>query len=60
MLKMLAKLMLGDIPADPNAKQYRLGHSLGKQFTSWRRAKFFQRYRLFFRFDSQRQAIVYV
>lgn len=60
MLKMVAALMFKEIPADPNAKRYRLGHSLGSQFTSWRRAKFFRRFRLFFRFHSQRRAIVYV
>jgi toxin YhaV len=60
MLKMLAALIFKEIPADPNAKRYRLGHSLGHQFTSWRRAKFFGRFRLFFRFHSQRRAIVYV
>jgi len=60
MLKVLAALMFKEIPADPNAKRYRLGHSLGRQFTSWRRAKFLGRFRLFFRFHSKRRAIVYV
>lgn len=60
MLKMLAALMFREIPSDPNAKRYRFGHSLGTQFTSWRRAKFFGRFRLFFRFHSQRRAIIYV
>jgi toxin YhaV len=60
MLKMLAALMFREIPSDPNARRYRLGHSLGTQFTSWRRAKFFGRFRPFFRFHSQRRAIVYV
>ena len=60
MLKVLAALMFKEIPADPNAKRYRLGHSLGSRFTSWRRAKFLGRFRLFFRFHSKRRAIVYV
>jgi toxin YhaV len=60
MLKTVAALMFKEIPADPNAKRYRLGHSLGSQFTAWRRAKFYRRFRLFFRFHSQRRAIVYV
>lgn len=60
MLKTVAALMFKEIPADPNAKRYRLGHSLGSQFTSSRRAKFFGRFRFFFRFHSQRRAIVYV
>jgi len=60
MLKTVAALILKAIPTDPNAKRYRLWHSLGKQFTSWRRAEFFGRFRLFFRFHSKRRAIVYV
>jgi toxin YhaV len=60
MLKAVAALMFKEIPADPNAKRYRLGHALGKPFTWWRRAKFFGRFRLFFRFHSRRRAIVYV
>lgn len=60
MLKVLAALMFKEIPADPNAQRYRPGHSLGSQFTSWRRAKLLGRFRLFFRFHSKRRAIVYV
>ncbi len=60
MLAMLAALMLREIPANPNANEYRQGHSLGKRFAHWRRAKFFRRFRLFFRFHRQRRAIVYV
>lgn len=59
-LKAVAALMFREIPADPNAKRYRLGHWLGRRFTSWRRAKFFGLFRLFFRFHSKRRAIVYV
>jgi len=60
MLKLVVALMFKEIPADPNAKRYRLGRSLGGQLTSRRRAKFLGRFRLFFRFHSQRRAIVYV
>jgi toxin YhaV len=59
MLKMMAAVMLKEIPADPNSKRYWLGHSLGGQFASWRRAKFLGRFRLFFRFHTKRRAIVY-
>ena len=60
MLAMLAALMLREIPANPNANEYRQGHSLGKRWANWRRPKFFRRFRLFFRFHSQRRAIIYV
>ncbi|MEI8594016.1 type II toxin-antitoxin system YhaV family toxin [Photobacterium sp. Hal280] len=43
------------VPADPNAKPYRLGSYLGKNYSSWRRIKKMSlpdRYRLFFRFSS--------
>jgi toxin YhaV len=60
MLAMLAVLMLREIPADPNANEYRQGHALGRKLGHWRRAKFFGRFRLFFRFHSRRRAIVYV
>ena len=59
MLAMLAALMFREIPADPDAKEYRQGHTLGKPFAHWRRAKFFRRFRLFFRFHSKHRAIVY-
>jgi toxin YhaV len=60
MLAMLAALMLHEIPADPGHARYRQGRTLGGSFAHWRRAKFFQRYRLFFRYHSERRIIVYV
>lgn len=60
MLAMLAALMLREIPADPGAREYRLGRTLGPRFTHWRRAKFFGRFRPFFRYHSGRRIIVYV
>lgn len=60
MLAMLGALMLREIPANPDASVYRLGHAFGKRLTHWRRAKFFHRFRLFFRYHSGRRAIVYV
>jgi toxin YhaV len=61
-VKLLArvnKLVLDDIPADPQAKMYELGNTLGPNRRHWRRAKFFQRFRLFFRFQSTANIIVY-
>jgi toxin YhaV len=47
------------IPRDPNAPQFRQGDTLGPDNRHWFRAKFHQRYRLFFRFSSKDKVIVY-
>jgi toxin YhaV len=52
-------LVLDEIPRDPNARTYALGNTLGPAHRHWRRAKFLQRIRLFFRFDSLSRIIVY-
>lgn len=50
--------MLKDIPQDPCRKEYQQGSMLGAAHRHWRRAKFFQQYRLFFRFHSRSRLIV--
>lgn len=60
MLAMVASLIFREIPADPGHSQYRQGTTLGASHRHWRRAKFFRRFRLFFRYHSQRKIIVYV
>ena len=55
----LAKLMLDLIPADPGRIEYRQGNTLGPAYRHWFRAKFFGRFRLFFRYDSRARVIVY-
>jgi hypothetical protein len=45
----LAKLMLEVIPADPGRPEYRQGNTLDAEYRHWFRAKFFGRFRLFFR-----------
>ncbi len=60
--KLLARirdLIFEEIPRDPNAPIYALGNTLGPAHRHWRRAKFLQRFRLFFRFDSASRIIVY-
>jgi toxin YhaV len=52
-------LVFRDIPADPNHPQFRQGKTLGKTHTHWRRAKFHQRFRLFFRFHTASRTIIY-
>jgi toxin YhaV len=47
------------IPQDPSSTEYRLGNSLGEKYRFWFRAKFLQQYRIFFRYSSIRNIIVY-
>lgn len=59
LLAALAKLMLETIPADPGRPEYRQGNTLGPAYRHWFRARFFGRFRLFFRYDSRARIIVY-
>lgn len=47
------------IPRDPSAAEFRQGNTLGADNRHWFRAKFHERYRLFFRFSSKEKVIVY-
>lgn len=58
-LAAIAKLAFEVIPKDPTLPDYRQGSTLGDDHKHWFRAKFFQQYRLFFRFDSASKIIVY-
>lgn len=55
----LEKRVFEDIPANPANTAWRLGNSLGSENKAWKRAKFGGQYRLFFRYDSKAQIIVY-
>lgn len=57
-LAAVMRLMLNDIPQDPGRKEYRQGSTLGPEHRHWHRAKFFQQYRLFFRFHNRSKVIV--
>lgn len=46
-------------PGNPGRPEYRLGHTLGAAHTHWCRAKFFQQYRLFFRYHAPARLLVY-
>lgn len=48
------------IPRDPAAAEFRQGNTLGVDNRHWFRAKFHERYRLFFRFSSAQRIIIYV
>lgn len=59
-LAAISKLAFEVIPQDPTLTEYRQGTTLEEQHKHWFRAKFFQQYRLFFRFHSESKIIVYV
>jgi toxin YhaV len=61
-VKLLARiqsLIYDEIPRDPNAAEYAQDNTLGNAHRHWKRAKFLQRFRLFFRFDSKSKIIIY-
>ena len=58
-LAAIAKLAFEIIPQDPARAEYRQGNTLGEEYKHWFRAKFFQQYRLFFRYHAQSKIIVY-
>jgi toxin YhaV len=57
-LAAIFKLASENIPADPGAPSFRQGDTLGGDRKHWFRAKLFQQYRLFFRFDGAAKVIV--
>lgn len=57
-LAAIFKLASVAIPADPGAPAFRQGDTLGDGRKHWFRAKFFQQYRLFYRFSSDAKVIV--
>ena len=58
-LAAIAKLAFEVIPQDPSRIEYRQGGTLGDDRKHWFRAKFFQQYRLFFRYHESSKVIVY-
>ena len=58
-LAAIAKLAFDVIPQDPARPEYRQGGTLGADHKHWFRAKFFQQYRLFFRYHASSKVIVY-
>lgn len=57
-LAAIAKLAFDVIPQDPSKPEYRQGNALGEGHKHWFRAKFFQQYRLFFRYHGPSKVIV--
>jgi toxin YhaV len=54
----IQKLAFEVIPQDPTRPEYRQGGTLGDDYKHWFRAKFFQQYRLFFRYHLEAKIIV--
>ena len=57
-LAAIIKLAFDVIPQDPTRTEYRQGNTLGDAYKHWFRAKFFQQYRLFFRYHAPSKVIV--
>jgi toxin YhaV len=58
-LAAIATLIFEVIPQDPTRSEYRQGTTLGDEYKHWFRAKFFQQYRLFFRYHLESKIIVF-
>ncbi|CAN1576912.1 Toxin endonuclease, YhaV [Paracoccaceae bacterium] len=58
-LAAINKLIFEEIPSDPADPKFRQGNTLGDAHRHWFRAKFFQQYRLFFRFHAESRVIIF-
>jgi len=58
LLERIRRIVFDEIPMNPDAQEFRQGNTLGENNRRWRRAKFLQRFRLFFRFDSESKVII--
>lgn len=58
-LAAITKLIFDIVPQDPARPEYRQGGTLGDDHKHWFRAKFFQQYRLFFRYHAPSKVIVF-
>ncbi|MGF1675031.1 MAG: type II toxin-antitoxin system YhaV family toxin [Rivularia sp. (in: cyanobacteria)] len=58
-LAVILNLVLEVIPQDPTRNEYRQGVTLGEEYKHWFRAKFFQQYRLFFRYQQASKTIIF-
>lgn len=58
-LAWLVRAIFDEIPQDPTLSVYRQGKTLGSGKTHWFRDKYAGRFRLFFRYNSAAQVIVY-
>ena len=59
LLARVRKIILEDIPRDPGSAAFEQGNTLRSSHRHWRRAKFNQRFRSFFRFHTASRVIIY-
>lgn len=59
LLARVIKVIFEEVPTEPDHAKFEQGNTLGQDQRGWRRAKFFGRFRLFFRFDNRSKIIVY-
>lgn len=59
LLARVVKVIFEEVPAEPDHAKFEQGNTLGPGHRGWRRAKFYGRFRLFFRFDKRSKIIVY-
>ncbi|HCP76474.1 MAG: toxin [Pusillimonas sp.] len=59
-LAAITRLAFDIVPQDPTRPEYRQGNTLGDDHKHWFRAKFFQQYRLFFRYHTAGKVLVVV
>jgi toxin YhaV len=59
LLATIRRYIMEIIPRNPGAPEFRLGNTLGPDNRHWFRAKFHERYRLFYRFSSRERVIIY-
>lgn len=58
-LAAIEKLTKEVIPADPTSSVFDMGNTIGPEHRAWKRAKFLQQFRLFFRYDTRSKMIIY-
>ncbi|ASP23743.1 toxin YhaV (plasmid) [Antarctobacter heliothermus] len=58
-LAAIEKLTKEVIPTDPTSPVFDLGNTIGPEHRVWKRAKFLQQFRLFFRYDTKSKIIIY-
>lgn len=55
----IRQLIFTEIPKDPGVPQFRQGNTLGEKHRLWFRAKFFERYRIYYRFHNTQKIIIF-
>jgi toxin YhaV len=58
-LAAIEKLTKEIIPADPTSSVFEMDNTIGLEHRAWKRAKFLQQFRLFFRYDTKSKIIIH-